>query len=651
MAGASRRKRVKYEETAEGVLRGVGGESNVKSLEHCATRLRFTLVDPARADTAQVESLPGVIAVVDKGGQYQVVIGNRVGDVYTAIGRLSDITAGDSAGPGPSGNLFTRAVELVTSIFTPLLWILASTGLLKALLASAAKIWPSFENTTTYAILFTAGDAIFQFLPVLLAVTAAKRFRANQFTSLAIAGALVYSATIGVLPGPDGASLSLKAFTDGGGELHFLGIPVVMATYLSSVIPVILAVYAQSRLEHLLERVLPDAVRNFLTPLTVMVVIVPLTFLVIGPLADWVGSGLSDGVDWLWALSPAVGGAVVGGFWQVFVIFGVHWGFIPLMVQDLSTSGVIELLAPIFPAVLAQGGATFAVFLKTRNRALKGVAGPATVSTLLAGITEPAIYGVTLRLKKPFVLACIAGAVGGAIAGASGSAPNAFVLAGGLTLSAAVGVGNFAVLLIGCAVAVVLAFALTYFAGFKDVPESAVPAQAADRNETPRADTGTEGSGTATLVRTATLEITTPVAGTVVALADLPDKVFASGVVGQGVGVVPAEGQVRSPLDATVVTAMPHAYGLRTDDGVELLVHVGIDTVRLDGEHFRPVAAEGTRVREGEVLAEFDPEAIRAAGYDPVTVVVVTAPAGYGTVEVTASGDVRADDRLLLLTP
>lgn len=642
---------MKYEETAEGVLRGVGGESNVKSLEHCATRLRFTLVDPARADTAQVESLPGVIAVVDKGGQYQVVIGNRVGDVYTAIGRLSDITAGDSAGPGPSGNLFTRAVELVTSIFTPLLWILASTGLLKALLALAAKIWPSFENTTTYAILFTAGDAIFQFLPVLLAVTAAKRFRANQFTSLAIAGALVYSATIGVLPGPDGASLSLKAFTDGGGELHFLGIPVVMATYLSSVIPAILAVYAQSRLEHLLERVLPDAVRNFLTPLTVMVVIVPLTFLVIGPLADWVGSGLSDGVDWLWAFSPAVGGTVVGGFWQVFVIFGVHWGFIPLMVQDLSTSGVIELLAPIFPAVLAQGGATFAVFLKTRNRALKGVAGPATVSTLLAGITEPAIYGVTLRLKKPFVFACIAGAVGGAIAGASGSAPNAFVLAGGLTLSAAVGVGNFAVLLIGCAVAVVLAFALTYFAGFKDVPESAVPTQAADRNETPRADTGTEGSGTATLVHTATLEITTPVAGTVVALADLPDKVFASGVVGQGVGVVPAEGQARSPLDATVVTAMPHAYGLRTDDGVELLVHVGIDTVRLDGEHFRPVAAEGTRVREGEVLAEFDPEAIRAAGYDPVTVVVVTAPAGYGTVEVTASGDVRTDDRLLLLTP
>ncbi|MET9565190.1 beta-glucoside-specific PTS transporter subunit IIABC [Streptomyces tauricus] len=642
---------MKYEETAEGVLRGVGGESNVRSLERCATRLRFTLADPTRADTAQVESLPGVIAVVDKGGQYQVVIGNRVGDVYTAIGRLSDITTGDSAGPGPSGNVFTRAVELVTSIFTPLLWILAGTGLLKALLALAAKTWPSFEGTTTYAILFIAGDAIFQFLPVLLAVTAAKRFRADQFTSLAIAGALVYSATIGVLPGPDGASLSLKAFTEGGGELHFLGIPVVMATYLSSVIPVILAVYAQSRLEHLLERVLPNAVRNFLTPLTVMVVIVPLTFLVIGPLADWAGSGLSDGVDWLWALSPAVGGAVVGGFWQVFVIFGVHWGFVPLMVQDLSTSGVIELLAPIFPAVLAQGGATFAVFLKTRNRALKAVAGPATVSTLLAGITEPAIYGVTLRLKKPFVFACIAGAVGGAIAGASGSAPNAFVLAGGLTLSAAVGVGNFAVLLIGCAVAVLLAFALTYFVGFKDVTESAVSTQATDRNEASRTGTGTEGPGTVALVRTTTLEITTPVTGAVVALADLPDKVFASGAVGQGVGVVPDEGQVRSPLDATVVTAMPHAYGLRTDDGVELLVHVGIDTVRLDGEHFRPVAAEGTRVREGEVLAEFDTEAIRAAGYDPVTVIVVTATAGYGTVQVTASGDVRADDRLLLLTP
>lgn len=635
---------MRYQETASGVLRGVGGESNIRALEHCATRLRFTLADRSKADKAAVESVPGVISVVESAGQFQVVIGNRVGDVYAEFGDLTRRAQPAEGAKAPGGNGLNRVIELVTSIFAPILWVLAAGGLLKALLAVGVKISPSFGTTTTYDILFATGDAVFQFLPILLAVTAARRFKADQFTSLAIAGAVVYSGTIGIVAGPNGTSLTLKAFSDGGGHVTFLGIPVVMIAYLSSVIPILVAVYAQSHLERLLKRVLPEALRNFCTPLFTLAVVVPLTFLVIGPVTGHVGTWVTDGVDQLWKLSPIVGGAVMGGLWQVFVIFGVHWSFVPIIFQQIATDHLAKILGPLFPAVLAQGGAAFAVFLRTRDRQMKAVAGPATLSALLAGITEPAIYGVTLRYKKPFVLACIAGAVGGGIAGASHSAPTTFVLPGGLTLSAPVGVGHYAVFLLGAAIAVALAFLLT-FVTFRDRPLAAAADTADDSSEAPAAD-----SAPAAAVRTVPLEVLSPVTGTVVALSELPDKVFASGALGQGAGVTPADGEVRSPVAATVVTAMPHAFGLRTDDGVEVLVHVGIDTVKLAGRHFRPAAAEGIRVQPGELLVEFDPEAVRAAGYDPVTVVVVTATAGYAEVEAKA-GELRTGDALLILQP
>ncbi|MGW1712571.1 beta-glucoside-specific PTS transporter subunit IIABC [Streptomyces sp. NPDC002156] len=641
---------MRHQETADGVLRGVGGEANVQSVEHCATRLRFTLIDRSKADKTAVESVPGVITVVEGGGTFQVVIGNRVGDVYAQLGSLTRRAPdrdGDKATPA---GLVPRVIDLVTSIFTPILWVLAGAGLLKALLAVGVKIDSSFGATTTYAILFAAGDAVFQFLPILLAVTASRRFKADQFTSLAIAGALVYSATIGVVAGPKGASLTLKALYDGGGDVTFLGMPVVVVAYLSSVIPIIFAVYAQSHLERLLKRVLPEALRNFCTPLITIAVLVPLTFLAIGPVTSHVGDWVSEGVNNLWELSPIAGGAVMGAFWQVFVIFGVHWSFVPIMFQELSTNGVSYLLGSLFPPVLAQAGAALAVFLRTRDPQVKAVAGPATVSAFLAGITEPAIYGVTLRYKTPFIYACIAGAIGGGIAGASKSAPTSFVLPGGLTLSAPVGVGNYALLLIGVAVAVGLAFVLT-FVTFKDRPVAAPegPSTVGEPVDTPTG-AGVGGGGTATAVRTKSLELLSPVSGTAVALADVPDKVFASGAVGPGAGVVPAAGAVRSPVEATVVTVMPHAFGLRTDDGVEILVHVGIDTVKLNGRHFHPAVTGGSRVGAGDLLVEFDPEAVRTAGYDPVTVVVVTALAGYADVDVT-SGDVNTADVLLTLQP
>lgn len=647
----------KYQTIADDVLRGVGGVENVASVTHCATRLRFRLHDRDRADKAAVEATPGVITVVEAGGQFQVVIGNTVNNVFEAIS-----TRGVTTESAASGGFLARAIDLITSIFTPFLWVLAGTGLLKALLAVVVKVSPDWAASGAYAILFSAADAIFQFLPILLAITAAKRFRANLYVSVAIACALLYSATIAVSPGPDGATLTLQGYEAGGGELTFFGIPVVMISYLSAVIPTILAVYAQSHLERLLNRFFPEALRNFLTPMVTVAVIVPLTFLAIGPVSDLVGRGLSSGINWLWELSPLVGGLLMGALWQVFVIFGVHWGFVPVMLQDVVNNGYSLLTGPLFAAVLAQSGAAAAVFLKTRNRDLKGVAGPATISAFLAGITEPAIYGVTLRLKKPFIYACIGGAVGGAIAAAGGSAAEGFVLPGAITLTSALNVGNFTLQLVGSALAIGIAFALTMTLGFTDIPnppetdEAPAGAGAGAPGAASAAGAGlglgssAGGTGTATLTGTRVLEVLAPVAGAAVPLTAVPDAVFSSGALGSGAAVVPSDGRVVAPVDAEVLSVLPHAYGLRTAEGVELLVHIGIDTVQMAGAGFAPAVAAGSSVRAGDLLAEVDLAAVRAAGHDTSTVVVVTGGVEADAVRPAAEGRVSSGDALLRVT-
>ena len=614
----------KYDTLADAILNGVGGESNVASVTHCATRLRFQLTDRAKADKAAVEAIPGVITVVEAGGQFQIVIGNTVNNVYESLTTRSSVS---SAGAS-SGGLLARCIDLITSIFTPLLWVLAGTGLLKALLAVGVKIAPEFAATSTYALLFAAGDAAFQFLPFLLAVTAAKKFKANQFTALAVAGALVYSSTIAVIPGPDGATMTLKAFADTAGQLTFLGIPVVMVSYLSAVIPTILAVWILSLVERVLTRAIPEAVRNFAVPMLAVALVVPVTFLAIGPASYYLGEALSGGVNWLWELSPALGGLILGGTWQLLVIFGLHWGFVPVMIQDIATQGYSVLTGALFPAVLAVSGATVAVWIKTRNHDLKKIAGPATISAFLAGITEPAIYGVVLRLKKPFVYSLIGGAVGGAIAASGGSAAEGFVLPGAITLTSTLTIGSFALQVTGCAVAIALAFTLTMTLGFKDLP-----------NPEPVAGAATEPAEA--------LVVTAPVAGRIVPLDQVPDKVFSSGAMGPGLAVDPTEGRAYAPVAGTLVTVMPHAFGLRTEDGTEVLVHIGLDTVELGGRHFRPAVTQGRQVAAGDLLGEFDIAAIEAAGYRTTTIMIVTDPGPHRSVVPVAEGSVTTSDQAL----
>jgi PTS system beta-glucosides-specific IIC component len=605
-----------YSKTAAGVLQGVGGEENVQSLVHCATRLRFVLKDESKADAAAIKATPGVITTAQAGGQYQVVIGNDVPDVFAEIGKISKFGgdgSSDAANPAtdaPKGNLFNRFIKMISALFTPMLWALAGTGLLKAFLAAAVTFGWIDSATTTYTILQALSDGFLHFLPIAIAITAAKYFGAQQFTSMAIAGALVYPAITELAGTPD---------------ITFFGIPVTMVSYVSAVIPVIIAVWLQAYAERFLLRVLPGAVRRFLTPMLVVLVFVPLVFLVIGPISSLVSNGLAAGINWVFSTVPWLGGAIMGGLWQVFVLFGLHWGFVPLMTTELQVSGQILMMAPLFAAVLAQAAAAAGVWVRTRNKNLKSLAAPATISGFLAGVTEPAIYGVNLPLKRPFAFGIVGGLLGGALISAGGVAASSFAFPSVLALPALFSAGNTVLMLIGLAVAILVPFLLTVLVGFTDPDEDAT--QRAESND---------------------VAVLSPLDGTVVPLSETPDAVFAEGGLGDGVAIQPRTGALYAPFDATVAAAFPtgHAIGLRHSDGLELLIHIGIDTVKLGGKHFTSHATNGQVVKAGDLLVEFDVDAIRAAGYDLTTPVIVTNPDLYPEVGAAASGPIAHGDTL-----
>ncbi|MFV0407896.1 MAG: beta-glucoside-specific PTS transporter subunit IIABC [Propioniciclava sp.] len=600
---------VDYAVLARDVLNNVGGEENISSYTHCATRLRLQLKDNAKADKATVEKLPGVIAVMEAGGQFQVVIGNNVPLVFAELNKITSID--HDAVEAPKGSLFNQFIALISSIFAPMLWTLAGAGLFKAFLSLFVNFGWLDPASTTHTILNAASDALFYFLPLFLAITAAKRFKTNQFTSLAIGAALVYPATA-ALAAPD------------AGPVTFLGIPVVMMSYASSVIPIVVAVWLQGYLERFLNRVLPSAIRNFTTPLLTLFIMVPLVLMTVGPVTTYVANWLSGGINALFTFAPWLAGAIMGGFWQVFVLFGLHWGLTPLMINEFATQGYSILTGPLLAAVLAQAAATLAVMLRSRSANRREVAGPAALSGFLAGITEPAIYGVNLPLKKPFYFGIAGGAIGGTIAALGGSAADAFVFPSLLAIPAYMNVGNFTLQLLGTGSAIAIAFILTWLFVDRELPDADTDADAAVE--------AVAGQSAGAVVH-----VPSPVAGDIIALDQVPDKVFASGAMGVGFGVKTTDGTVRAPVDGTVAVTMKsnHAFGLKTDDGVEVLIHIGIDTVQLQGEHFTSHVEKGQRVAAGDVLATFDLEAVKAAGYDPTTIVVITNSAKLGGVTVS----------------
>ncbi|MEI7187134.1 PTS beta-glucoside transporter subunit IIABC [Dickeya dianthicola] len=627
-----------YETLASEISDGVGGQGNIISVIHCATRLRFKLRDNANANADALRNNPGIIMVVESGGQFQVVVGNQVADVYQALlaldgmARFSEPAASEEQ---KQDSLFARFIDIISSIFTPFVGVMAATGILKGFLALGVATHFMSDSSGTYKLLFAASDALFYFFPIVLGYTAGKKFGGNPFTTLVIGATLVHPSMIAAfnaMQAPDHSTL------------HFLGIPITFINYSSSVIPILFASWVSCKLEKPLNRWLHANIRNFFTPLLCLVISVPLTFLLIGPSATWLSLMLSGGYQWLYGLNSLLAGAVMGALWQVCVIFGLHWGFVPLMLNNLSVMGHDTLLPLLTPAVLGQAGATLGVLLRTRDMKRKGIAGSA-FSAAIFGISEPAVYGVTLPLRRPFIFGCIGGALGAAVMGYFHTTSYSFGFPSIFTFTQIIpptGVDSSVwAAVIGTLAAFVVAALTSWSFG---VPKEETQPVAV---ESPTVAAQTQGSAGA--VRDETLF--SPLAGEVLPLEQVADRTFASGVMGKGIAIRPSQGRLYAPADGTVASLFKthHAIGLASRGGAEVLIHVGIDTVRLDGRYFTPHVRVGDVVRQGDLLLEFDGPAIEAAGYDLTTPMVITNSEDYRGVEPVASSKVDANAPLTQL--
>lgn len=633
---------MKYEQLAKEILEKVGGTDNINSVFHCITRLRFKLKDESIAKTEELEKMDGVISILRSGGQYQVVIGNHVPDVYAAVLAVGGISADGAEGAASEsgGNLFNRFIDMISGVFTPVLGVLAATGMIKGFASMFLAFGWVTETSGTYQILYAIGDSLFYFFPIFLGYTAIKKFGGNIFVGMAIGGALVYPALAGLTAGKPLYTLFAGTLFESPVYVTFLGIPVILMNYASSVIPIILATFFASKVEKGLKQIIPDVVKTFLVPFFTLLIVVPLTFIVIGPIAVWAGDLLGQGTLWIYNLSPVIAGLFIGGFWQVFVIFGLHWGLVPVAINNISTLHADPILAMTFGASFAQIGAVLAVILKTKNQKIKTLGFPAFISGIF-GVTEPAIYGVTLPLKKPFIMSCIGGAVGGGIIGLAGS--QSYIM-GGLGIF---GIPNFIepgspigtqfwMVIVAMVVSFVLGLVLTFIFGFKDPVETSA-------SVTPVV---TEGE---TLIEQEVL--VSPLEGELISLVNVKDEAFSSGALGKGLGIVPTEGKLYSPANGVVTMVFPtgHAVGITTDSGAEILMHIGMDTVQLEGKYFTVHAKQGDKITAGQLLTEFDIDGIRSEGYDITTPIIVTNTNQYLDVMVVDEETVKPGDRVITL--
>ncbi|MEH0833852.1 PTS beta-glucoside transporter subunit IIABC [Pectobacterium cacticida] len=625
---------MKYKALANEILDGVGGRDNIVSVIHCATRLRFKLRNREKADAAALKHNSGVIMVVESGGQFQVVIGNHVGDVYQDllnISGLSENTETEQKESGTKENLFSRLIDIVAGIFTPLLGVMAASGIVKGLLALSLACGWMVDSNGVYKVLFAASDALFYFFPIILGYTAGKKFGGNAFVTMVIGGALIHPTMI--------AEFNAMSAVDYQ-PLHFLGIPITFINYSSSVIPIIFAAWVSCRLEKPLNTILHANIRNFFTPALCLIITVPLTFLAIGPVTTWLSHQLATGYQVIYSTNQTLAGGFMGGLWQVFVMFGLHWGLVPLMINNFSALGSDTLMAVLTPAVLAQAGASLGVSLRTRDMKLKGIAGSAFPAGVF-GITEPSIYGVNLPLRRPFIFGCIGGALGGGIAGYFGATQYSFGLPSIFAFTQMIPPTGMDSTVWGAIIGTFIAFLFSTLASYLfGIKEEKVMEGSEQNMSEPPVTTSTRQ-----------LSVTSPIAGETLPLTQVDDETFASGLLGQGIAIKPRSGRAVSPVDGTVISLFKtqHAIGLESEEGIEVLIHIGIDTVKLNGQYFTAHVKTGDVVKRGDLLVEFDYLAIEKAGYDTTTPVIITNSDDYVDVLPTCGNTVREQEALLAL--
>ncbi|EGO8804752.1 PTS beta-glucoside transporter subunit EIIBCA [Enterococcus faecalis] len=616
-----------YQAIAKEILKDVGGKDNIVDVTHCYTRLRFVLKDTKQANKEALLQTEGVISVVESGGQYQVVLGNKVAHVYNALEPLLAQQFTTKTSTKEKNSLGNRILNTVAAIFTPVVPAIAASGMLKGILAIAVMVANNFYQVdlkplNTYIILSAASDALFYFMPVILGYSAAKVFKTNEYIAMVIGATLCYPTIVSLMTEESAVTL--------------FGLHVTKANYVSTVIPIILAIFMLAYVQRFLEKVIPEVLKIIMVPTLSLLLMIPATLLLFGPIGIYLG----DGVNWLYYyimnFSPILLGGFIGGIWCVLVIFGAHRGLVPIGINDVARTGRQNLLAFAGAANFSQAGAAFGVFVRTKNKDLKAVAASATV-TALFGITEPAIYGANLRLKKPMIYAVASGAAGGALMGWGGSYGTAFANQGLLTIPvyAEAGTKAFICYLLGCGIAFFGAFLLTIFLGFNDLPLDESRQEPSLKTETVKEKQ----------------RIQAPVQGQLVSLDQINDEVFASQQMGKTLAIYPTEEQIVSPGNGQVTALYPthHAIGLKLDNGAEILLHIGINTVELKGRGFETFVKVGERVRLGQKLLSFDKQIIQAAGYDPTVLVIVTNTAEMAVIETTKQTEITPQTNLFFM--
>ncbi len=579
------------------ILQLVGGEANISAITHCATRLRMSFQDKKKVNEAGIKQLDGVLGTMEKGGQYQVIIGPAVDQVYQDLIHATRFESGiKEEGTKGKKNIITLFLDTVAGIFTPLLPLLAGSGVLRGIVLLLTQVGWLSEESSTYVILTAASTAVFYFLPILLAFTAAKKFGANPFVAVAVMGALIM---------PD--FTALMGSKGNGAITHFIGIPIVLMNYTSTVIPAILAIWCQSKLEKGLKKIIPTSMQLLFVSLITLLIMVPLTAAVFGPFGVYVGEALAKFINALMSTNGWIAGAFIGGVWNIMVIFGLQWAVNPIMIQNISVLGYDKIVPLSAAANFGMAGAALGTLIKTKDKKMKSFSVSALLSIFFAGITEPAIYGIAVRYKKPLIAAVLGGAIGGAFIGGMSVNAYAFVFGGLTTLPAFVG-KTFVYYVIGLLICFVVGTVATLILG---LGEDEQKPEATENKTSPQ---------------NREENIEPPLVGEVIQLAEVKDPVFSQETLGKGFAIVPTKGEVRAPFDGVVsmVFKTKHAIGLKSDNGTELLIHVGLDTVQLNGEYFETTVKEGDRVKTGDMLLTFNLAKLQEKGYDVTTPVVVT---------------------------
>lgn len=614
---------MKYQEEAKKIISLVGGEENIRSLVHCATRLRFELTDEGKADKEALTGLSYVLQVVSSGGQYQVVIGPAVADYFNAIMSLVHFGA-PKAGEGETkkANPLSAALKIISGAFSPLIPLLAGSGMMKAVLTVLVQAGLLAESSSTYLILAAASNAAFYFLPVFLGLTISKQLGANTYVGGAIGAALLEPNFTGLMAAE--------------GAVTFLGIGVTPIDYASTIFPIFIAAMIYSVLEKGLKKIVKQELQLFLVPMICLMVMIPFTVIVFGPFGTIVANSVSSAVMTLFSFNRLIAGAVLGAAYPYLTMLGLHWGFSPITLQNLELYGGDIIEGVTVCSVFAQTGITAGLYLKGRKHSkIREVAGPTLITGVFAGITEPILYGLIMGHKRLMVIVALAGALGGAVAGLFQVMLTAFVFHN-IFSTVTMAYSPFLPYLVGIAVSFVCGAVMTWLWG--------VPA--GERADFEPASESAEPAAVKTVAGETVLEMRAPLSGEVIPLEQVEDEVFASGVTGLGLAIRPADSVVLSPCDGEIsmIADSLHAIGIAAAGDAEVLIHVGLNTTMLGGKGFEPLVKKGDIVKTGQPLLKFDMDFIKSKGYPLVTPVLIVNAEDFEELELIAKASVRTGE-------